>query len=442
MSEIKVMMFGASRSGKTSILASMYNKRTEVTKYGFTLHDKTKIENEEQDTLLQSVLGMKNLLGTESRFLKMGALTGGKGVFHYSFELGYSNYKKIPPTTLTFIDVAGEFFNQTHEQFNTVCELVKDCQILVVAVDTPALLLAKEKGDYGWDNEINCTDALIDAVQYLGVNCREEDEGEPPLRMVIFVPIKSERWLHNERAEEYMQLIKKQIETVYGDSIAICENEDSRTKVMVMPLETIGGLEFDHHTPTERMRILKFAQNNHIDADKWEDIFLFSEKDENAHYASRCELDADDDNVVILAKTGRHYQLKDGDELVHVEELPVYPYCYRKNRPIPFAWFRSIGIYAPKNCEQLFFEIVKFMVQQVADEYDKNVNDLINQDIDKSFRKFLFEDILRRKGFYDDERQLQAMCRAIRQIKEENKLNKCFIIHNNIDYQGSELEIE
>lgn len=442
MSEIKIMMFGASRSGKTSILASMYNKRTEITRYGFTLEDKTK-EKDEQDSLLDCVHGMRNLLSNESKFLKMGALTGTRGVFHYTFELGYSSYKKLAPTNLTFIDVAGEFFNQKHEQFSTVCELVKDCQILVVAVDTPALLLAKAKGDYGWDNEINCTDALISAVQNLGVNCKEDDDDESPLKMVIFVPIKSERWMHDAKSEEYMQLIEKQIRTVYGDSIAICENEESRTKVMVLPLETIGGLEFDHHTPANRMRILKFAETFKPDENciLHEDWAFLSEKDESERYASRCELDGDDDGIVTLAQTGRDYQLKDGDELINVEAVPNYPYCYRKNRPIPFAWYKSIGPYAPKNCEQLFFEVVKFMVQQMADEGGKNVNKLITENIDNSFWTWLLEDFLKRKGFFDDKRQLQAMCKAIKKIKEENKLNKCLVIHNGIDYEGSELEI-
>ena len=134
MGEIKIMMFGASRSGKTSILASMYDKRTEVNGYGFTLRDKTK-EKDEQDSLLDSVIEMKNLLGNESKFLKMGALTGTRGVFHYTFELGYSSYSNIPPTTLTFIDVAGEYFNQKHEAFDSVCDLAKECQILIVAVE-------------------------------------------------------------------------------------------------------------------------------------------------------------------------------------------------------------------------------------------------------------------------------------------------------------------
>lgn len=443
MSEIKIMMFGASRSGKTSILASMYNKRTEIIKYGFTLRDRTN-EKGGQDSLLDSVNGMKNLLEYGNKCPRMGALTGTRGVFHYTLELGYSLYKDINPTTLTFIDVAGEYFNQSHEQFNSICDLAKECQILIVAVDTPALLLAKAKGDYGWDNEINCTDSLIDAVSNLGINCKEESDDEDPLKMVIFVPIKSERWLHDKKSDEYIQFIKNQIEMVYEDSLVICRNEESRTKVMIMPLETIGGLEFDHHTPENRMRILKYAENTNFSSLEnnkwWEDYAIISEKDENEHYVSRCELDGDDDSVVTLAKTGRDYQLKEGDELIKVEELYVYPYCYRKNRPIPFAWFRPIGPYSPKYCEQLFFEIVKFMVQQIADKANENINDLINTDINKNFLIRFFEFF--KKGLFDDLRQLQAMCIALKKLKKEKKLNNCLDIHNNIDYEGSELEIK
>lgn len=450
MSEIKVMMFGASRSGKTSILASMYSSRKNVTNYGFTLRDKTN-EIAEQDSLIDGVNGMKNLLGTKNesaRVTRMGALRGTRGMFHYSFELGYSEFGNVTPTTLTFIDVAGEYFKSKSSEYGTVCEKAKECQILIVAVDTPALLLAKEKGDYGWDNEINCTDSLIDAVQHLGINCKENDSDDIPLKMVIFVPIKCERWLHDEKSTEYMEQIRKQIELVYADSIAICNNKDSRTKVMIMPLETIGGLEFDHHTSPDKMRVLKYDINttfqvvdNKVQDPRVEDCAILNENDDEEHYLTRCELDGDDNNVVILAKTGKDYQLKSGDTLIKVEELPNYPFCYRKDRPIPYAWFKSVGEYAPKNCEQLFFEIVQFLVQQAADDFGKNINKLLNITIGDSFwdRILLF---FRGRNYFDDERQLQAMCKAVLKMKNEKKLGaNCIVIHNNIDYEGSDLLI-
>ena len=91
-------------------------------------------------------------------------------------------------------------------------------------------------------------------------------------------------------------------------------------------------------------------------------------------------------------------------------------------------------------CEQLFFEIVKFMVQQMADEANENINDLINTDINKKFWIRFFEFF--KKGLFDDLRQLQAMCIALKKLKKEEKLNNCLEIHNNIDYEGSELEIK
>lgn len=443
MGGIKVMMFGASRSGKTSILASMYSLRTSVTNYGFTLRDKTQEENE-QDTLIESVNGMKNLLGSKAGFTRMGTLRGSQGMFNYTFELGYSNYSKVSPTDLTFIDVAGESFKSKSSDYGKVCEIAKDCQILIVAVDTPALLLAKKKNDYGWDNEINCTDSLIDAVQNLGINCKKDDLGINPIKMVIFVPIKCERWLHDsENSAEYMKQIVSQIELVYSESIAVCKSKESRTKVMIMPVETIGGLEFDHHTSPDKMKILKYDINTKFQYNdvRVEDSAVFDTDNNDECYFTRCEMDEDDKDVVILAKTGMDYRLKGGDTLIDVVSLPYYPFCYRKDRPIPYAWFKSVGEYAPKNCELLFFEIVQFMVQQIADDFGVNINELLNSKVGGGLFGKIIEFLLG-KSFFDDTRQLQAMCQAVLKMKKENKLGtNVNVIHNNLDNEMSDLFI-
>lgn len=442
MGGIKVMMFGASRSGKTSILASMYSLRASVTNYGFTLRDRSEQE-EGQDTLLDSVLGMKNLLGARQGSTRMGTLIGSQGMSDYTFELGYSSYPNVSPSDLTFIDVAGESFKSKSSDYGRVCERAKECQILIVAVDTPALLLAQRRGDYGWDNEINCTDSLIDAVQNLGINCKKDADGKNPIKMVIFVPIKCERWLHSENSAEYMSQIARQIELVYSESIAVCRNRDSRTKVMIMPVETIGGLEFDHHTSPDKMRVLQYDINTkfqHNDA-RFEDYAAIGNAAEGEHCLTRCEME-DDGDVVLLAKTGMDYQLREGDTLIDPVNIPYYPYCYRKDRPIPYAWFRSVGEYAPKNCELLFFEIVKFVVQQVADEYRININNLLNNPVGEAWWE-RFIKFFAGKTFFDDKHQLKAMCQAVLRMKEENKLGtNAMVIHNSVDNEASDLFIQ
>lgn len=444
MSEIKVMMFGAARSGKTSILASILRSaRQIVTRYGFTLRDVT-IEEEKQNSLTYSIHEMQNLLNFQNGrgYARMDALTGTRLIFYYKLKLGYTDFPNVNSTNLTFIDVPGEFFDNRKPQFEDTCKLAKQCQILVVAVDTPALFWAQQKGDFGWDNEVNCTESLIDAVQNLGIDCKRNDEDEP-LRMVVFVPVKCERWLHDENSAMHVERIKSQIERVYGDAISIWQNAGLKTKVMMMPMETIGGLEFDHYTPPERMKVLRYNESVRFGPDdkRWEEFTLLFENDTEERYVTRCEMDGEDESVVVLARTGVDYQLKDGDELVSVERLPGYPYCYKPAHPIPFAWFKSTGDYAPKDCEKLFFEIIKFAVQQAADYSNKNINDLINMNIGGGFFGRLVKMFLGR-GFFDDKKQLQAMCRAVQRMKCDNVLGtNSVIVHNNIDPVGSILEI-
>ena len=383
MSNIKVMMVGASRSGKTSILASLHESRLNVREYGFTLRDIPKKERI-GDNLFDSVRGMKALLdANDGNFTKMSSLKGTQDVEEYEFRMGYTTFPNIPDSTLTFIDVPGEYYNLVSNDYDEVCKLAKDCQILLVAVDTPAIMLAKERpAEQAWTDALICKDGVKDVVLNLGINCKAN--GNEPLRMLVFVPIKCERWLHDsEKKAENLNLIKEQVLKIYKEPIESML-KFGNSKVMMLPLETIGGLEFDYHTTPEKMKILVYDTNTEFEANdfgkKYEDKMSIGD-DDAEKYISRCELDSDDADVVILARTGRAYQLKEGDRLMDVAKMPVYPFCYENSEhPIPYAWFKPVGEYKPSNCELLFYEIVKFLVQQVAADSGRNINELRHAD--------------------------------------------------------------
>lgn len=443
------MLFGASRSGKTSILSSMLTAgRSYLSRdYKLLLQDKTDY-SDGKTTLNDSKLGMENLLKKDwSPEPRLGALTGNQSFAEYLFSLNVTSIQGVDPLTVNFIDMPGEKFDLTNPDYTQLCDLVKDCQILIVAVDTPALLYSDKKDDAYYYEVLNCVEGLTDMVSLLGMN-----RGENALRLLAFVPIKCEYWVQNNKMDKVYQLIEK----VYQNPIEIAKNL-TRVKIMTIPVETIGGLLFDHHTEDNRMKILSYDPDKNVDFKDKEDYRDFGDGDCDS---IRCEMKSP--NIVTLGKTGLPYCLTGKDKLVDVREIPVHPYCFKRDYPIPYAWFKPVGVYKPDNCDQLLLEIMKFMVQDAANILQYKVGDLVNvmcKDKDIHINPLSPIDIFTLPvkliwkaiewflekfgiiGSFSQKEQLVVMCQAFRKMKDDKRfLNKYKVIHNSLDPDGSDLK--
>ena len=74
---------------------------------------------------------------------------------------------------------------------------------------------------------------------------------------MIFVPIKCEYWAKGIDGHT-MDEVYEEVEKVYMTQIELFKRL-SRSKILIMPLETIGGLVFDHHSPKNKMKILLYS---------------------------------------------------------------------------------------------------------------------------------------------------------------------------------------
>lgn len=436
MSSINVMLFGASRSGKTSILSSMLTAiRSYLSKdYKLLLQDRTDYSNG-TPTLNDSKLEMENFLKKDwSPEPRLGGLMGNQKFAEYQFSLNVTSIQGVDPLTVNFIDMPGEKFDLTNPDYIQLCDLVKDCQILMVAVDTPALLYSDKKDDAYYYEVLNCVEGLTDMISLLGMN-----RGQEALRLLAFVPIKCEYWAQNNKMDKVYQLIEK----VYKDQIEIAENF-SKVKIMMMPVETIGGLVFDHHTEDDRMKILAYDPDKNVPTKDLEDNRNFGDGDRDS---IRCEMKSP--NIVTLGKTGLPYCLTGRDRLLDVREIPRHPYCFREGYPIPYAWFKPVGEYKPDNCDQLLLEIMKFMVQDAAAIVNQKVSNLISASNSESLSLFGFiwkiiRYILKTIGLigpFSQENQLVAMCQAISKMKEDKRFQEKYkVIYNSLDPDGSDLK--
>lgn len=370
---VNVIMIGASRSGKTSILASMLNNirdnrgKNAVNQYFFVNDvtdysglDDAAVENVE---LQENVDRMKDLLKSSINgeyVPKMTGLYGSQNSFKYKMDVQYktNGIASTKTQTIIFNDIPGEWC--ANKNYALIKDEIQKSQIILVAVDVPSLMYARQRGKASLNTVMNCPDVLFNAIQDLGIGLYDEivDPVERNkklndlLRMVIFVPIKCEYWLHEGKTQEVIDEIKQ----VYSATIMQCKQFDNM-QVMILPLETIGSCCFSHHSAEGNSFILKYANPRNA-IDEYEDLI-------DNKGVIRCEKISES---TVRLKNGSLYQLRDGDELVSAKERRQHPYCYENGtKIIPYAWFKAeSNNYAPKYCELLFCRILKFTIMDLT----------------------------------------------------------------------------
>lgn len=371
MSAINVVMIGASRSGKTSILASMLGnmKNQEIAQhFVFTENNALEYnklnEKEREDIRLRDIISsMKDLVNPNiagRSVPKMASLFGTDAMFTYKFKLE-SRTESDNELEIHFTDVPGENCVNTAIAYDEYMSKVKDSQILVVSVDVPSMMYAKLHDKARLNDGMNLPDEVNEAVQKLGINFNN-----PELyRMVVFVPIKCEYWVHNDKMDEVYAEIKK----VYESAISTIK-QYSNIRACILPVETIGGCEFEHHSEGEDSFIL-LSDKSPIGGLEQEDVI-------NNKSAFRCEKLG---NNRFRLKNGEVYECSPSDELILTSERHYHPYFLEEvGVQIPYTWYirkDDIG-YKPKNCEQLLLNVLKFSIEA---QVKRNMNNITLRDI-------------------------------------------------------------
>ena len=463
MSEIKVLMVGASRSGKSSILASMMHEcSTTLNQYRLKLEGADNVGDFEVAIASMSDLcnnisntnqPMPRMVNTNEPMPRMTALKGTQDPKEYRFHLKYLNHINTAGTTdIVVYDVPGEFY-ETSDGKTILKEYVKQCQILIVAIDTPALSWLNGNRDQNYENLISCKLVLNDLVDYLGTAIDEHREDNKCLKSIIFTPIKCEYYIQHDSITFRNSLLDL-VNTYYGDIINSPSVTAGRFKVSIIPMETIGGVVFDHYTEEAKMKVL-YYNSNVDDAERrlYEETENETSPDGSfvTRMVTRCEVI--DSRSVRIARTGELYELQDGDTLKNTIDMPGYPYVYRidktHKRTIPYIWYipTERGRYEPKNCNKALFEIIKLTIQQVADDFINknrinNINDIFN--MQQNGFAWLWSLLVKMLGFnppISNSQQLQELCKALKKMEEEKEFDYAITLQNSIDPDGSPLKI-
>lgn len=326
---LKVLMMGGRRCGKTSALASLFDQMINgATNQFLTVSDRTdnsqNRDGESIDTLHHKKYELLNLFQT---------LTNNQFVVDNNPTKCFWDYRlrvQLPGTNrsmcIDFRDIPGEYCEPTSAQFTQIEDYVRTCDVYVIVIDTPYLMSN--------NTAVREAACLSDGIHRLLTNV---DLNSNELKQVIFVPIKCEYWMKNDKINE----VNEKIREVYSASIKHLQ-ASRKTEMSIIPIQTAGDIIFTELTPSYNV--------------------VNTDTEQLVH--NKC---AKISNRIVRLKNGDNYLLKSNEMLVEdlnsiFEGTPI---------PRPIAWYQLYNTqngpnYKPYNCEQLPLHIIRFMFNKDA----------------------------------------------------------------------------
>lgn len=233
--KFNVMMFGGKRTGKTSVLAALqecFDKK--FSNVGLTISPDDKATTERLKAKRQEM--DHYFTKTDELFECSDSPTPGKVT--YSFKIQIQG-KKNGIITLNFIDYPGEWVNKATnpKHYKELAEEVKKAHIIIVAIDTPYLVEHPTTNNIGkYNGQRNFPNGLAELLKsnfLLGADY--------PPKMVLFVPLKCERYYHSKQ----MTMVTRLIISSYGNAISYLGGNNAKyCETVILPILTLGGIDF------------------------------------------------------------------------------------------------------------------------------------------------------------------------------------------------------
>ena len=325
---IKVLMVGGRRSGKSSMLAGLFEAMLSEDVRGIV-----KVEDVTEGQLDSPLLKIKEL----KEQLKECA---GKIIMDDKLATDKFNPYKLKislpltehSTQIIFTDVNGEYYTNLigkdgpeayQERRERLLREVNHSDVILIAIDTPYLM----EGVGAQNSLVNC----MDGVQDLLADLKMEEQA----KLVVLVPMRCEKWVRRGRIDDVVSKVEREYEDIIR-SLA-----SPFVEILVIPVSTVGSMEFH-----EFRHPYSYMENGQ----------------------TLCCSITDDDNHVRFSD-GRTVLLTRAVEARLTEDSrSVFPGTHIIR---PNEWFLVTGSdYKPKNCEQLAYHILRYTLERTQDAID------------------------------------------------------------------------
>lgn len=348
--ELKVLMMGGQRVGKSSALAAIMDSFINGPVSSLLIaEDITEFETTDGVQQISIKKRLKDLKTKLSKSVgKTILMDSGKTFNKWDYTLQLSVPRTSKRMKITFTDINGEFFEGGNIHQEQTLELIKSYDVFIIAIDTTYMMEARKKQLVNdvINSKFNCIDSIHTFLTEI------DDKDGLDAKLVIFTPIKCERWAKTNQLE----LVSDYAQEDYRTAITGLKHYKN-VQIEVLPVQTIGSVVFREH---KEAFLCKWTKR----------ILLFFEKE----YISKCSKLND-----------KKVRLSDGMEISASSDMLLEDVTavLIPNTMIvrPNAWFDVVSEqYAPHNCEQLAFHILEFMLAKVIDakiRKDENTNGII-----------------------------------------------------------------
>ena len=248
MKEIHVLMLGGKRCGKTTVLSSMcsaIDMALAGTGLSIAVDPSTQGELDKARRSIQ--MKMKEFEKPLTSCVVDENPTSGQRAYRFSLKRIVNGAAKGNGIPFCIHDIPGEWL--TNEQAETVKNMIKDCQVVIIAIDTPYLMAKRTDQGYGqYHEEYNKS---LEITNFFMNSLSPEDIQD---RLILFVPIKCERYYHLDRCQllkeygrRYMQEMTQAISAGYRDLLLYlqgCDELVNRCTIAITPILSAGGIDF------------------------------------------------------------------------------------------------------------------------------------------------------------------------------------------------------
>lgn len=328
----KIIMLGGRRAGKSSILAVMLNELrnmpgdlctfNDLTDYTGKITDKNGMEYS-KPTLktkcleIKSYLQKRTLIGANTKFIV--DMDPSHTSVRYTLQASIGGKAK---TAFEFVDVPGEWMRQNVAEHAELKKIIEQSDVYIIAIDTPFLMEADEDINSVYNRTIEISDAL-------GNMRTASTDGAKDKKMIIFAPVKCEKWMNEGKADSILEKLKYAYRNLINQWVG-----NPEVDIWCMPVITSGGIQFYQLLPSHK-------------------IFRTPEQ----KIGEKCSKDP---------LTGTIY-LPDGQTLSpkNIDRTEIDASQEIDHFHIPLSWYEVNGkVFSPEFCEQPVYHLIRFLVQK------------------------------------------------------------------------------
>lgn len=321
--EIKIIMLGARRAGKTSLLAAIADTFKDELLKQHLIIEEVALNNRAHCNLSDKVNSFKKFMKDFDGKIVLNDEDATSTFHDYVIKVCLPGMNG--EMRMTFTDANGEFYYQGDRNFEGIKNRILEYDVIIVAVDSVYLMESVNK-----ENDL-CSKSLCDAYNQIDsvhtlLSTLHDDNGQNA-RLVIFAPVKCEKWAKSGDIDRVTQ----RVEESYSTTIKALKSF-SNIEVIVLPVQTLGNVVFDSHHEAYQV------------TDKKGKTLRCTEMD---------------DNGCVLLENGNTYQLKADDILQNDYTATIEGYGFSR----PNSWFKvTNSVYAPHNCEHMAYNILHFLI--------------------------------------------------------------------------------